>query len=74
MAGDDVWKQLGKLTDAQKGLIEDKFKWKVSRPVNVDSDYFVCFLLMAPIWRTSLFAAFFASSFPAMMKFRGQFS
>ncbi|GAQ86856.1 Armadillo repeat superfamily protein [Klebsormidium nitens] len=26
--GDDVWKQLGKLTDAQKGLIEDKFRWK----------------------------------------------
>ncbi|GBG84830.1 hypothetical protein CBR_g39205 [Chara braunii] len=26
--GDDVWKQLGRLADAQKGLVDDKFKWK----------------------------------------------
>eukprot|EP00850_Spirogloea_muscicola_P001145 SM000004S15015 [mRNA] locus=s4:723804:739200:- [translate_table: standard] len=27
--GDDVWKHLGKVSETQKGLIEDKFKWKV---------------------------------------------
>lgn len=65
-----MWKQLGKLTDAQKGLIEDKFKWKVGRPGNeLDLDHFVCFLLMASIWSTSLLAAFSASPFPAIMKF-----
>ncbi|CAI6000066.1 unnamed protein product [Closterium sp. NIES-64] len=26
--GDDIWRLLGKLTDAQRGLIEDKLKWK----------------------------------------------
>ncbi|XP_024517263.1 protein MOR1 [Selaginella moellendorffii] len=26
--GDDVWRYLGKLSDAQKSMIDDKFKWK----------------------------------------------
>uniref|UniRef100_A0A6M2EWV0 Protein MOR1 n=1 Tax=Populus davidiana TaxID=266767 RepID=A0A6M2EWV0_9ROSI len=27
--GDDIWRFLGKLTDAQKSMIDDRFKWKV---------------------------------------------
>ncbi|XP_020883694.1 protein MOR1 isoform X2 [Arabidopsis lyrata subsp. lyrata] len=27
--GDDIWKYVGKLTDAQKSMIDDRFKWKV---------------------------------------------
>ncbi|CAM8905774.1 unnamed protein product [Rhodiola kirilowii] len=26
--GDDIWKYVGKLTDAQKSMLDDKFKWK----------------------------------------------
>ncbi|GJP36902.1 hypothetical protein CLOM_g21364 [Closterium sp. NIES-68] len=28
LLGEDIWRLLGKLTEAQKGLIEDKLKWK----------------------------------------------
>ncbi|KAL9366190.1 hypothetical protein Peur_037389 [Populus x canadensis] len=27
--GEDIWRFLGKLTDAQKSMIDDRFKWKV---------------------------------------------
>ncbi|KAG6756741.1 hypothetical protein POTOM_040182 [Populus tomentosa] len=27
--GEDIWRYLGKLTDAQKSMIDDRFKWKV---------------------------------------------
>ncbi|KAJ6950619.1 protein MOR1-like [Populus alba x Populus x berolinensis] len=27
--GDDIWRFLGKLTDVQKSMIDDRFKWKV---------------------------------------------
>ncbi|CAJ1976721.1 unnamed protein product [Sphenostylis stenocarpa] len=27
--GDDIWKFVGKLTDAQKSMLDDRFKWKV---------------------------------------------
>ncbi|XP_060193009.1 protein MOR1 [Lycium barbarum] len=26
--GDDIWKYLGKLTDAQRSMLDDRFKWK----------------------------------------------
>uniref|UniRef100_A0A7N0ZV85 Protein MOR1 n=1 Tax=Kalanchoe fedtschenkoi TaxID=63787 RepID=A0A7N0ZV85_KALFE len=26
--GDDIWKYVGKLTDAQKSMLDDRFKWK----------------------------------------------
>lgn len=28
--GDDIWRYVGKLTDAQKSMLDDRFKWKVS--------------------------------------------
>lgn len=28
--GDDIWKYVGKLTEAQRSMIDDRFKWKVS--------------------------------------------
>ncbi|WCJ24432.1 ARM repeat superfamily protein [Euphorbia peplus] len=27
--GDDIWRYVGKLTDAQKSMLDDRFKWKV---------------------------------------------
>jgi hypothetical protein len=30
LPGEDIWRFLGKLTDAQKSMIDDRFKWKVS--------------------------------------------
>ncbi|KAI9124426.1 hypothetical protein K1719_004348 [Acacia pycnantha] len=27
--GEDIWKYVGKLTDAQKSMLDDRFKWKV---------------------------------------------
>ncbi|KAA8519827.1 hypothetical protein F0562_014083 [Nyssa sinensis] len=27
--GDDIWKYVGKLTDAQRSMLDDRFKWKV---------------------------------------------
>ncbi|KAG6649509.1 hypothetical protein I3843_07G212500 [Carya illinoinensis] len=27
--GEDIWRYLGKLTDAQKSMLDDRFKWKV---------------------------------------------
>ncbi|XP_044495170.1 protein MOR1 isoform X2 [Mangifera indica] len=27
--GEDIWRYVGKLTDAQKGMLDDRFKWKV---------------------------------------------
>jgi hypothetical protein len=28
-AGDDVWRFVGKLSDAQRSMLDDRFKWKV---------------------------------------------
>lgn len=28
-AGEDIWRFVGKLTDAQKSMLDDRFKWKV---------------------------------------------
>jgi len=28
--GDDAWRYVGKLSDAQKSMLDDRFKWKVS--------------------------------------------
>ena len=28
--GDDIWKNVGKLTEAQRSMLDEKFKWKVS--------------------------------------------
>ena len=28
--GEDIWRYVGKLTDAQKSMLDDRFKWKVS--------------------------------------------
>lgn len=28
--GDDIWKYVGKVTEAQRSMIDDRFKWKVS--------------------------------------------
>ncbi|GMP72556.1 hypothetical protein CsSME_00030538 [Camellia sinensis var. sinensis] len=28
--GDDIWRYVGKLTDAQRSMLDDRFKWKVS--------------------------------------------
>jgi cytoskeleton-associated protein 5 len=28
-AGDDVWRYVGKLSDAQRSMLDDRFKWKV---------------------------------------------
>lgn len=30
LLGDDIWKYVGKLTEAQRSMVDDKFKWKVS--------------------------------------------
>ena len=30
IVGDDIWRYVGKLTDAQKSMLDDRFKWKVS--------------------------------------------
>lgn len=30
--GEDIWRFVGKLTDAQKSMLDDRFKWKVSLP------------------------------------------
>jgi hypothetical protein len=27
--GDDVWRYVGKLSDAQRSMLDDRFKWKV---------------------------------------------
>ncbi|KAH0932698.1 LOW QUALITY PROTEIN: hypothetical protein HID58_009815 [Brassica napus] len=27
--GDDIWRYVGKLTDAQKSMLDDRFKWKI---------------------------------------------
>jgi hypothetical protein len=27
--GEDIWRYVGKLTDAQKSMLDDRFKWKV---------------------------------------------
>ncbi|KAK9160104.1 hypothetical protein Syun_006445 [Stephania yunnanensis] len=27
-AGDEIWRYVGKLTDAQKSMLDDRFKWK----------------------------------------------
>lgn len=42
IAGDDIWKYVGKLTDAQKSMIDDRFKWKVSSKY----ERFFCFSLV----------------------------
>lgn len=28
--GDDIWRYVGKLTEAQRSMLDDRFKWKVS--------------------------------------------
>ena len=47
--GEDIWRYVGKLTDAQKSMLDDRFKWKVS----------VCFCLymfsFLPFQRNMLF-------------------
>lgn len=30
LLGEDIWRYVGKLTDAQKSMLDDRFKWKVS--------------------------------------------
>lgn len=30
LSGDDIWKYLGKLTEAQRSMLDDRFKWKVN--------------------------------------------
>lgn len=42
IAGDDIWRYVGKLTDAQKSMIDDRFKWKVSSKY----ERFFCFSLV----------------------------
>lgn len=27
--GDDIWRYVGKLTEAQRSMLDDRFKWKV---------------------------------------------
>lgn len=29
-SGEDVWKYVGKISDAQRSMLDDRFKWKVS--------------------------------------------
>ena len=29
--GDDIWRYVGKLTEAQRSMLDDRFKWKVSQ-------------------------------------------
>ncbi|KAF3515187.1 hypothetical protein F2Q69_00001700 [Brassica cretica] len=29
IVGDDIWRYVGKLTDAQKSMLDDRFKWKI---------------------------------------------
>jgi hypothetical protein len=29
--GEDIWRFVGKLTDAQKSMLDDRFKWKVGK-------------------------------------------
>ncbi|KAF3549804.1 hypothetical protein DY000_02001870 [Brassica cretica] len=29
LEGDDIWRYVGKLTDAQKSMLDDRFKWKI---------------------------------------------
>ena len=29
LLGEDIWRYVGKLTDAQKSMLDDRFKWKV---------------------------------------------
>lgn len=42
IVGDDIWRYVGKLTDAQKSMLDEKFKWKVS----LKYDLFFCFILV----------------------------
>ena len=38
-SGEDIWRYVGKLTDAQKSMMDDRFKWKVSGYLNFSSDF-----------------------------------
>lgn len=42
IVGDDIWRYVGKLTDAQKSMLDDRFKWKVSPKYEL----FFCFSLV----------------------------
>lgn len=33
--GDDVWRYVGKLSDAQRSMLDDRFKWKVCSTSNL---------------------------------------
>lgn len=33
-SGEDVWKYVGKISDAQRSMLDDRFKWKVSIYIN----------------------------------------
>ena len=37
--GEDIWRYVGKLMDAQKSMLDDRFKWKVSLCFS-----YICFL------------------------------
>jgi len=37
--GDDVWRYVGKLSDAQRSMLDDRFKWKVCFYEPTTSDY-----------------------------------
>jgi len=41
-AGEDIWRFVGKLSDAQKSMLDDRFKWKVS-------SYFACVVCLFDI-------------------------
>lgn len=41
-SGDDIWKYVGKLSEAQRSMLDDRFKWKVS--INL-----CCFLFLSNI-------------------------
>lgn len=43
--GDDIWKYVGKLTEAQRSMIDDRFKWKVGIYLCSLCLFFVCHYL-----------------------------
>lgn len=40
--GEDIWRFVGKLTDAQKSMLDDRFKWKVSSHLFQFPPFLIC--------------------------------